>query len=341
MPLAKPLYHLHEPAARSLYADVKSRARAAGSLLPGTPGSLVKRAGTGQEYWYRSYCPVPRKRSEQFVGASGNQAEYDAMRERIEDSAWTAKQVASLQKLGLQIADKSVASVLVELHNRGTFDAGLVLTGTLAYLGWLNEYGALVAATRTHEVNLARSQVLKLANPASLASILQATQLPFLHAGGGPGGKPATWLQLAGAEGLRLEIFAPGAILGDTVAVPELAWHAQVVPFFGYLIENSRPAAILAGGHCIPIMLPEATRMVWHKLYSSTRRRQDPTKAERDLVQGATLAAIVVEQGGVLLRDSFRGAPGELRKAALSRLPRLERLLAEHPQARDEFRKLR
>jgi hypothetical protein len=39
--------------------------------------------------------------------------------------------------------------------------------------------------------------------------------------------------------------------------------------------------------------------------------------------------------------NAGRAAPRALRNAAHSQLPRLERLLAEHIQARDEFRKLR
>lgn len=80
--------------------------------------------------------------------------------------------------------------------------------------------------------------------------------------------------------------------------------------------------------------------MIWHKLYSSTHRRKEPSKAEKDLVQAVTLAAILIEQESVSLRESFRAAPRDLRTAALSRLPRIETLLAEHPQALDQFREL-
>ena len=38
-----------------------------------------------------------------------------------------------------------------------------------------------------------------------------------------------------------------------------------------------------------------------------------------------------------MLRESFRRAPRELRAAAVSRLPRLETLLVQHPQALDGF----
>src|ERR1700681_934592 len=137
------LYRLHELTLRTLYAEVKERATVVGALLPGTPGTLVKRAGTGHEYWYRSYYPLPKKRSEEFVGTVGNEAAYQTMRDRIAYSDWTARQVSALSKLGFQVADKGVASVLVELHNRKLFEAGLVVVGTLGYMSWLNEYGAM------------------------------------------------------------------------------------------------------------------------------------------------------------------------------------------------------
>src|SRR6266568_2403306 len=88
---ASSLYRLHELAIRTLYSEVKERANGAGDLLPGTPGTLVKRAGTGHEYWYRSYYPLPKKRSEEFVGPASNEAAYEAMQGRIAYSEWTAK----------------------------------------------------------------------------------------------------------------------------------------------------------------------------------------------------------------------------------------------------------
>src|ERR1700678_4513892 len=134
--IANALYRLQELSIRTLYAEVKQRAQAAGDLLPGTPVTRVKRDGTGYGYWYRSYYPMPKKRSEEIVGSAGDHASYQAMQDRIAYSTWTAKQVSVLSKLGYQVADKGVASVLVALHNRRVLEAGLVVVGTLAYLTW-------------------------------------------------------------------------------------------------------------------------------------------------------------------------------------------------------------
>jgi len=65
-------------------------------------------------------------------------------------------------------------------------------------------------------------------------------------------------------------MLVPGKRLGDVVRVPELLWSAQTIPHLDYRLEASEPGAMLAGGHCIPIRLPQAGRFVWHKLHAST-----------------------------------------------------------------------
>jgi hypothetical protein len=52
------------------------------------------------------------------------------LKDRIAQSGWMTKQVSALVKLGYQIAGKGGASVLVALHNRLMFNAGLLMIGT-------------------------------------------------------------------------------------------------------------------------------------------------------------------------------------------------------------------
>lgn len=332
-----PLYRLHELAFRTQYAELKDRADAAGDLLRGTPGTLYKRGGTGRDYWYRIFYPVPGKQAEEFVAPADDETAMTAMRERIAFAEWMAEQVTNLRKLGYQVADKRVASVLIELHQRKLFDAGLVVVGTLGFTCWLNEYGARVVAARTQDVDLARRQRLKVAASLSFLSSMQATHLPFHRVPGMPADAPSTSLKPPGREGLRVDVLAPGPELGATIGIPELEWHAQTVPYFDYLLEDPVPAHLLAGGHCIPIKLPRIERMVWHKLYASAQPSRSASKADKDLVQAVTLAAIMVEQDGAALRDSLAQAPAALRSAAKSRMPRIQTLLEGHPEVKDAF----
>jgi len=276
MSTTPPLFREQELAFRTQYAELKERTLAADRLLPGTPGSLVLRSGTGHSYWYRVYYPVPARQSEDLVCKLDDTRARDAMGERMDLAAWVSGQVSTLRKLGFQVADKRVARVLVELHNRGAFEAGLVLVGTLAYMAWLNELGAIAVTARTLDIDLARGHPLKLAAPVSFMETLLATRLPFVEVPGLPATAPSTSVKLRGVHGLRVDLLAPGSRLGSVVRVPELGWCAQAIPHYDYLLEEPEPAAMLAGGHCIPVRLPQAARLIWHKLYASSQRSGFP-----------------------------------------------------------------
>ncbi len=337
--MVKPaLLREHELAFRTQYAELKERVRAAGSLLPGTPGTLVRRSGTGYPYWYRVFYPVPGTQSEALVCKDGDADALQSMREAISFSVWVSAQVSNLRKLGFQVADKSVARVLVELHNRGAFEAGLVLVGTLGHMAWLNELGVMAVSARTLDIDLARRQELKLAAPISFLTTLQVTGLPFKAVPGMPVKQVSTSVKLPGVQGLRVDVLAPGNKIGAFVRVPELDWAAQAIPYYDYLLEAPEPGAMLAGGHCIPVRLPQAARLVWHKLYSSTDRHGFPEKAAKDRYQALVLAAVLAETDPRALTLAFKGAPGALTKKIRPLYSRLVKELNANATLREVLR---
>ena len=273
---------------------------------------------------------------EEFVCKENDQDSYQAMRGRIQAAEWSQEQVRHLRLLGMQVTDKDAARVLVELHNLELFSAGLVLVGTLAFMVWLNELGVKAIASRTQDIDLARRQKLNLAAPLSFFEAVKATQLGFFAIPGLAAGVPSTSVKRPGKDGLRVDILTSGPALGQVVPVPELDWHAQTIPHFDYLLTSPRRAAMLAGGHCIPVNAPAPERLAWHKLYSSTQRVHDAAKADKDLRQAATLLAVLVERSDLGLSASAAAAPKEVLGAARQRLPSLRTLLAPHPQALDE-----
>lgn len=309
---AERLFRNHELAFRTQYAELKERVSAESRLLPGTPGSLSLRTGTGFPYWYRVFYPVPNRQAEELVGREDASEALQTMKDRMESSAWVSRQVSSLRKLGFQVGDKAVARVLVELHNRGAFAAGLVLVGTLGYMAWLNELGAIAISARTLDIDLARRQRLKIAAPLPFLSTLTSTGLPFAAIPGFPSSAPSTSLKLPGVQGLRIDMLAPGKTLGTVIPVPEMDWAAQAIPYYDYLLENPESGTALAGGHCIPVRLPQAARMVWHKLYSSANRRGTPEKAEKDRRQALVLAAVLMETDAPALAEAFKAAPASM-----------------------------
>jgi hypothetical protein len=329
-PTAAPLFRALPLNYRTQYAEVRERARAAGPLLPGTPGTLTLRSGTGYGYWYRRYKAIAQREVEDIVCKDGDEQSLAELRTRIEAALWTQEQLKSLRLLGFQVASKEVARVLVELHNQGLFEGGLVVVGTLAFMAWLNEYGAAAAGATTDDIDLARRQKLKVAAPLSLLETLEAMRLDFVPVPGMPSSAPSTSLKRPGAAGLRLDLLVPGARLGQAVPIPELQWHAASMPHFDYLLADTREAAILAGGQCIPVRLPAPERFVLHKLYSSVARVNNPTKAAKDVLQAATLAATLVETDDADLTRSARKAPAAMRARARRALPSLRRVLRAH-----------
>lgn len=325
------LYREHELAFRTQYAELKERTVGAGKLLPGTPGSLALRSGSGRAYWYRVFYTLPQKVSEELICKEGDEAALNAMRERMAFADWAAKQVTALRKLQFQVADKATARVLVELHNRQAFDAGLVLVGTLGYMAWLNEFGAIAVTARTLDIDLARRQRLKLGAPLPFLDTMKDTGLPFVAVPGLPSTAPSTSIKLPGAEGLRVDVLAPGNALGAIINVPELEWVAQAIPYYDYLLADAERGAMLAGGHCIPVRLPQAARFVWHKCYASTQRHGSPEKAAKDQQQALVLGALLAENDSYELKNAFEAAPKQMLAPIKPLLKELAGKAGAHP----------
>lgn len=315
----------HDEAIRTHYAELKERTRAAGELLPGTPGSLVTHRVKGNPYLARAYYVESSRRVEDYLGPADDAALRAAITERIQFADWVQQRVVQLRKLGFQVADRAAARVLVELHNRGAFEAGLVLVGTLAYKAWLNDLGVATSSTRTMDIDVARASHLKLAVRFELLPALKATKLPFVEVPGLSPRSPPTSAKLRGAAGLRVDVLTSGNRLGAPVAIPELAWHAQAVPYYDYLLQEPESGAVLAGGHCIPVRIPQAGRFIWHKLYSSRNRRGQPEKAMKDYQQVVTLITALQGDAPGELRSSFIAAPLALRRSIGAGLASLAR----------------
>jgi hypothetical protein len=190
-------------------------------------------------------------------------------------------------------------------------------------------------ASRTQDIDLARRQPLKLASVMPFMLTMQATDLPFFAVPGLPSSKASTSVKLPGVDGLRIDMLVPGRTLGAIVRVPELQWAAQSVPYYDYLLEDPERAAMLCGGQCIPLRLPQAARMVWHKLYSSTRRRGFPEKAAKDRSQALTLAAALSGDDARALKKAGRAAPDAMRKAIRPQTKVLLELATDYPELCD------
>ena len=317
------LFCPNQPAFRQQYAAIKEQSLTAGALLPGTPGTLQLRRGTGYAYWYRVYYPVPGKQAETLVGPESDSAAEKAMRARMDFAASMTRQVGLLRKLGFQVADKVSARALVELHKLGAFEAGLLLAGQLGCIAWLNELGARI---RRPAGEPPISPRLELLAPEGFLSQPLAAALPLVSAAESTSdGRPQTAFALPGLAPIPTEILVAGNCFGSAVGGP--GWSATTIPDHDYLLAGPTPGALLAGGQCIPVRLPQAARLVWHQLAASH------AATERRLA--LTLAAVVLAQDPWAMLSAWESAPATITEPIR---PLRDNLLADtagHPDLRD------
>src|SRR5574343_178255 len=282
------LYRPNQAAFRQQYAALREQSLTAGALLPGTPGTLQRRRGTGYAYWYRIYYPVPGKQAETLVGREGDSAAETAMRTQMALAESTARQVGMLRKFGFHVADKTSARMLVELHNLGVFESGLLLAGALGCQAWLNELGARLSQPAGEP---ASPPHLALLAPADFLSQPLAGTLPFAATDSPSGPNQRTAIALPGLPPVPADILIPGPGFDGTVSAPGLSWSATTIPDHDYLYTTSASGVLLAGGHCIPVRLPPAPQLAWHQLAASAAHPAAPGARARRLA--LSLAAVM------------------------------------------------
>lgn len=331
---ATPLYCRHEAAFYAQYRELKERTLTAGALLPGTPGTLHRRMGTGYAYWYRVYYPTPGQQAETLVGRHDDGAAEMAMRQRIAFATWCSRQVVALRKLGFMVADKTIARVLVELHNLGAFSAGLVVAGTLGHMAWQNELGILIRTHRKGAGSAVRQPILELGATRALLHSPLANTLPFTREPAQPG-KIVT--RLAGIIGLPIEFRIPADGPTSDLSNADGSWSACGDPFYDFLLESPESGAVLAGGHCIPVLLPQAARLVWHTLYLSSQPNRLPAQAARDRQQSLALGAALIDHDPWALLTAWERAPAAMTAPIRPLRGSLLADLAAHPELHDLF----
>lgn len=336
---APALFRPNQLTFRQQYAALREQSLTAEALLPGTPGTLQLRRGTGYAYWYRVYYPVPGKQAETLVGREGDSVAENAMRAQMDFAESTARQVGMLRKLGFQVADKASARALVELHNLGGFAAGLLLAGTLGCLAWLNEFGARLRQPAGEPAIVPR---LELVAPDDFLSQALAAALPFVAvaepnaAMATESASPATTqtaIVLPGLPPMPVDILVAGKRFGIAVQAPGLACSATTDPGHDYLLAAPAPGALLAGGHCIPVRLPQAARLVWHQLCSSARHPEPQAAGQRRLA--LSLAAVVLADDPWAMLTAWEAAPESIAEPIRPLRDILLAGAAAHPDLRD------
>lgn len=340
------LYSLHPAPLRTLFADVETFARAQSAVFIGTAGSVLQRSNASSFAFYahQYYDALGRKRERYVAGPVGSpdaEAAAEDIRTRIADLKNLVPSLRLLGREGFQLTDARTFSTVASLHNHGLFAAGALLVGSHAYGALLNRLGIRAAAYKTEDIDLARRDRLAIAQSehASLLEILRSSGVEFVDVPQLDRGEPATSFKEKGRSTFQVDLLAParGEQIG-AIAVPELAAHAQTLPYLGYLLEESDQTALIAREGCCSVRVPLPERFAVHKLIVSSMRRGRDAKILKDRTQASVLCAALAELHPGALESAMRAVPRGARKHLRSALiPVRETLQKKHPRAWEEL----
>ncbi|MFN2645656.1 MAG: GSU2403 family nucleotidyltransferase fold protein [Burkholderiales bacterium] len=309
----------HDGASQTRYQELKQLARSQGRVLAGTPGIVKQRTRRGTDYWVREYIRADGRKDDQHIGTreAVSTVRLAEWRAAVELAQALARGSSRLRLLGYQRIAREPAAVLAALCNHGLFAGGLVLVGAHAYGVLVNDFGVMAGAYKTQDIDLARAQPLKLGGDAPLAfqRLLDDSGLHFVPVPGMPSRRPSTSFKTPGGQALAVDLLAPGRALGETLALGELATHAQTIPLLDFLVAEAQWSVVLSPNQVVPVKVPAAERFALHKLFSSQRRRSQRDKVRKDLDQAALLVAVLEQETPGLLADAWRRFPATARES--------------------------
>ena len=339
------LFSRHDASSQARYQELKRLASSQRRVLSGTPGTLKQRSRRGTDYWVREYIRADGRKDDEHLGtvAALETARLRILREEVDLARLLASGSSTLRVLGYQRVDRKTAAVLAALFNRRQFEAGLVLVGSHAYGALLNECGVKAPGYLTRDIDVARSQPLAIALPASIdfRRLLNESGLEFSAVPGMPSHRPSASFKLPGAEALAVDLLVPGKHLGEIVAVKELGACAQAIPLLDFLVAQPLDASVLSPNQVVPVKVPSPERFVLHKLYASQSRRTDRDKVRKDLGQAAVLAAVLEEETPGRIADAMRKVAAISRPAVRRGAAAAARMIGDaHPEARQLLQRI-
>lgn len=300
-----------------------------------TPGTLIqepRRGGRPFVYWHR-YTP-DGKLEKQYVGPVDGEGEAAAT-QHIQELLLLRDTSKKLRKLGFATVDNSTALTLAVLYNARVFDHGAVLVGTHAYGALLNSLGArTIPSPLTEDIDIAARLELATVPSRDLLNILKETGLPFVEVPSLRRAGPPTSFKVRGQR-LKVDLLVPAK--GEpyrSVAVPALGAHAIGLPYLDYLLHEPVRSIVVGKDRLVPVALPQPGRYCVHKLAVSALRAPGSSKADKDVLQAAVLAAVLAATREFELEEAAEEATRMLRQKARRGATQALRLLGDdYPEA--------
>ena len=292
--------------AQTAYAELFSQTQTfeVTNALAGLVGAFHKRAVKGNDYWYFGYRDIDQKLHMAYVGPDSERVRLLVEKfEEVRKDKPLAPPARMALAAGCTPAAPKHFRIIKRLAEYGFFRAGGILIGAHAFLALGNMLGVRwLDGAATLDVDFAHAgRNVSIALPASLnidvhgaLESLEMGLLPILQFNGKAG---AQYRNPQDPE-LRLD-FVTGMTRGNQhVVMDKLNLVLQPLKFMELSLEQTTQGCVFSNlGACV-VNLPAAERFAVHKLIvAGERPASERTKTTKDLLQAASIASYLLENG--------------------------------------------
>lgn len=304
--------------AQTAYAELFSQTQAfeLDNALAGLVGAFHKRTIKARDYWYFAYRDIDQKLRMVYVGPDNERVR--SLVERFADERQD-KPLAPPARMAMAAGCTPVAPkhlrIIRRLAEYGFFHAGGILIGTHAFLALGNLLGVRWRdGAATLDVDFAHAgKNISLALPADLQinvhGALESLEMGLLPIAQFNGRAGAQYRNPRDQE-LRLDFVTSMTRDGKPVEMPGLNLALEPLKFMEFSLEQPVQGCIFGNmGACI-VNLPAPERFAVHKLIVyGERSLSERNKANKDLLQAASLAAYFLESGqSEVFNEAWRNA---------------------------------
>ncbi len=292
--------------AQTAYAELFEQTRAfeMTNALAGLAGSFHKLERKGKSYWYFAYRDTDQKLRMAYVGP--DEARVQALVARfaeIRQDKPLAPAARSAIALGCTPIAPKHFRIIKRLSEYGFFRAGGILIGTHAFLAIGNMLGVRwLDGAATLDVDFAHAgRNISVALPASIQldvhgalGSLEMGLLPISQFNGAAGAQ----YRNPNDQELRIDFVTSMTRDNKTVVLPELNLALEPLKFMEFSLEQTTQGCVFGtAGSCV-VILPAPERLAVHKLIVYGERPvSERVKANKDILQAASLASYFHESG--------------------------------------------
>jgi hypothetical protein len=308
------MYRELSAAAQTQYANLAQAARQHDlqRSIADLPGGFVTKTVKSHTYWYYQYKLPDRTPQQLYVGPDDDNTRALMEAHRNPSSLRARRHLSDMCEAVTALGCYSVipkhARVLERLANHGLFRAGGVLVGTHAYLAYQNRFGIRWTGGETtvdldfahpgKNISIAVNENLQFDGHAAIESL----KMGFLPVNEG------TRYVKDDEPDFDLDFLTCLHRGGDApVRIPQLNLTLQPLRFMEFPMQDPAISVLVASGGPIVANVPRPERYALAKLmlYPERLEGAQPEKAQKDLLQAASLIDYLSQNEPESLQDAW------------------------------------